>query len=88
KQIGIRIPDNIYLLELLKIHNQSLISTSVITNDEYLTETDDLEEIYGNQVEGIIEGGITAVEMSTVIDFSSDEMNIIREGKGIEKLIQ
>ncbi|MCC6275159.1 MAG: threonylcarbamoyl-AMP synthase [Leptospiraceae bacterium] len=88
KQIGIRIPDNIYLLELLKIHEKSLISTSVVTNDEYLTETDDLDEIYGNQVEGIIDGGITEVEMSTIIDYTSGEMELLREGKGFDLLRQ
>jgi len=88
KQIGIRIPDNIYLLELLKIHEKCLISTSVVTNDEYLTETDDLDEIYGNQVEGIIDGGITEVEMSTIIDYTSGEMELLREGKGFDLLRQ
>jgi tRNA threonylcarbamoyl adenosine modification protein (Sua5/YciO/YrdC/YwlC family) len=86
KNIGIRIPDNIYLQELLRIHKGTLTSTSVLSNDEYVTDIEDLEKLYGDKVEGIINGGILRVELSTIIDFSSGEMEILREGKGMELL--
>lgn len=84
KEIGIRIPDHIYLSELLKIHESALISTSVITEDEYITDIDSLEDLYGKKVSGIIDGGIVKVEMATILDFTNDDMVVVREGKGIE----
>ncbi|MCC5815063.1 MAG: threonylcarbamoyl-AMP synthase [Leptospira sp.] len=84
RHIGIRYPDHIYLQELLSVHNAPLTSTSVLTNDEYLTDIDELEDIYGNQVEGIVDGGLVQVEMSTILDFTNDDMEVVREGKGFD----
>ncbi|MCG9875270.1 MAG: threonylcarbamoyl-AMP synthase [Leptospiraceae bacterium] len=86
KHIGIRFPDHIYLQELLKIHDSPLTSTSVITDDEYLTNVDDLDYQFGDKVDGIIDGGIIQVEPSTIIDFTSESMTILREGKGFERI--
>lgn len=86
KQIGIRIPDAIYLQELMKIHPNPLTSTSVFANDEFVIEVDSLEEIYGSRVEGIVDGGIVEVELSTILDVTDDEMTVVREGKGAELL--
>ncbi|AAN47220.1 L-threonylcarbamoyladenylate synthase [Leptospira interrogans] len=86
KQIGIRIPDAIYLQELMKIHPNPLTSTSVFANDEFIIEVDSLEKIYGSRVEGIVDGGILKVELSTILDLTGDEITIIREGKGFELL--
>lgn len=86
KSIGIRIPDSIFIQELLKIHKSTLCSTSVFSNDEYLTDIEGLENLYGDKVEGIIDGGVLKIEVSTIIDFSSGNMEILREGKGMELL--
>ncbi|NCN10445.1 MAG: threonylcarbamoyl-AMP synthase [Leptospira sp.] len=86
KHIGIRFPDHIYLQELLKIHDSPLTSTSVITDDEYLTNVEDLNSQFGEKVDGIVDGGLILLEPSTIIDFTGDQMIIIREGKGIEKI--
>ncbi|MBM9499612.1 threonylcarbamoyl-AMP synthase [Leptospira sp. 201903071] len=86
KQIGIRIPDAIYLQELMKIHPNPLTSTSVFANDEFIIEVESLEEIYGSRVEGIVDGGIVNVELSTILDVTGDELIIQREGKGSDLL--
>ncbi len=86
KTIGIRIPESIFLQELLKVHEGTLTCTSVFTGDEYLTDINDLEDLFGNQVDAIIDGGIAKVETSTILDFTSDEMEVLREGKGFERI--
>ena len=86
KTIGIRIPENIFLQELLKVHEGTLTCTSVFTGDEYLTDINDMDDLFGNQVEAIVDGGIAKVETSTVIDFTNEEMEILREGKGFERI--
>ncbi|MCW7505685.1 L-threonylcarbamoyladenylate synthase [Leptospira paudalimensis] len=91
KQIGIRIPDHIYLQELLKIHDSPLTSTSAFSNDEFIIDIDDLDSIYGNLVEGIVDGGIVKTELSTMIQINDDSIELIRAGKGygqIENEIQ
>ena len=82
KNIGIRIPEHPFIIELLKIHQGTLTSTSVTTDDEFITDINDLEEMYGKKVDGIIDGGIIEVEPSTIINLTSDEISIIRQGKG------
>ncbi|XDD50264.1 L-threonylcarbamoyladenylate synthase [Leptospira sp. WS92.C1] len=86
KQIGIRIPDAIYLQELMKMHPNPLTSTSVFTNDEFIIKVESLEEIYGSRVEGIIDGGIVDIELSTILDVTGDKMIVLREGKGSDLL--
>ncbi|TGL13279.1 L-threonylcarbamoyladenylate synthase [Leptospira levettii] len=86
KQIGIRIPDHIYLQELLKIHESPLTSTSAFSNDEFIIDIDDLDTIYGNVVEGIVDGGIVKTELSTMIQINDDSIELIRAGKGYEQI--
>lgn len=86
KHIGIRIPNHNYLQGLLEIHGSPLTSTSVFTNDEYITNIEDLENLYGHLVNGIVDGGITQVEMSTIIDCTGESIHIIRAGKGSEEI--
>ncbi|MDX1958794.1 MAG: L-threonylcarbamoyladenylate synthase [Leptospiraceae bacterium] len=82
KSIGIRIPDLILIQELLRIHSGTLVSTSVFTNDEYITDIEDLEKMFGSSVSGIVNGGIIKVELSTILDFYSGDLVVVREGKG------
>ncbi|XDD46527.1 L-threonylcarbamoyladenylate synthase [Leptospira sp. WS39.C2] len=84
KQIGIRIPDHIYLRELLNIHDSPLTSTSAFSNDEFIIDIDDLDSIYGHLVDGIIDGGIVKTELSTMIQINDDSIELIRAGKGYE----
>lgn len=70
----------------MKIHPNPLTSTSVFANDEFVIEVDLLERIYGARVEGIVDGGIVKVELSTILDLTGDKVAIIREGKGFEFL--
>ncbi|HRG48791.1 MAG TPA: L-threonylcarbamoyladenylate synthase [Leptospiraceae bacterium] len=86
KTIGIRIPESIFIQELLKVHDGTLTCTSVFSGDAYLTDINDLEDLFGNQVEAIIDGGIAKVEMSTILDFTTDEMEVLREGKGFDRI--
>ncbi len=86
KQIGIRIPNQKILLDLIEIHDSPLTATSASVTDDFYIEMDDLEETYGKLVEGIIDGGIQSIELSTILDCISDPIQILREGKGIDQL--
>ncbi|XDD42801.1 L-threonylcarbamoyladenylate synthase [Leptospira sp. WS60.C2] len=86
RQIGIRIPDHIYLSELLKIHDSPLTSTSAFSDDDFIIDIDDLETIYGNFVDGIVDGGIVKTELSTILQINDDSIQLIRAGKGYERI--
>ena len=85
KTVGIRVPDNAIALEIVKQLGNPIISTSIHDEDEILEYTTDpglILEKWDNIVDLVIDGGYGDNEASTVIDFSGDEPEVIREGKG------
>ncbi|MBN2157848.1 MAG: threonylcarbamoyl-AMP synthase [Spirochaetes bacterium] len=83
KTIGVRIPDNRIALELVRTLGRPIMSASVNTlSGEYIVEPRDLEKMYRNEVDLVIDAGPQISEPSTVIDLSEGEPVIIREGKG------
>ena len=85
KTVGIRVPDNNIIREIVRVLGNPVLTTSVRDEDEILEYTTDPEliaEKYENDVELIIDGGYGGIEASTVIDCSDETPVIIREGKG------
>ena len=85
KTVGIRIPDNPILMEILKELGKPVMSTSVHDDDEILEYTTDPElihERYQDLVDLVIDGGHGDNTPSTIIDCTGDEILIVREGKG------
>jgi tRNA threonylcarbamoyl adenosine modification protein (Sua5/YciO/YrdC/YwlC family) len=85
KTIGIRVPDNKIILNILKELGNPILSTSIKNEDEILEYTTDPDEIYlryQKTVDVIIDGGYGGNEASTIIDCTGNEIEIIREGKG------
>ena len=85
KTVGIRVPDNSIVLEIIKELGNPIVSISIRDQDEIVEYTTDPELIYDNwktRVDLIIDAGYGGNEPSTIIDFSKDEPVIVREGKG------
>ncbi len=85
KTVGIRIPDNNIILEIVKELGNPILTTSVYDNDEIIEYTTDPELIYDNyadKVDIVIDGGYGDNTPSTVVDCSDGDIQIIREGKG------
>ncbi len=85
KTVGIRVPDNNIIRELIKELGHPILSTSVVDEDEILEYTTDPEliyEKYNKLVDIVIDGGYGGNVASTVIDCTNDKLEIIREGKG------
>jgi tRNA threonylcarbamoyl adenosine modification protein (Sua5/YciO/YrdC/YwlC family) len=86
KTVGIRIPDNKIILEIIRELGHPIMSTSVHDNDdiiEYTTDPELIYERYKDLVDIVIDGGFGDNEPSTIIDCTSDEILILREGKGV-----
>ena len=80
---GIRVPDNQICLDLIRELGQPIISTSVKTEDgKDLGNPSEIEELFGKNVDLIIDGGIIIPEPSSVISLVDDNIEIIRNGKG------
>ncbi|HLN22290.1 MAG TPA: L-threonylcarbamoyladenylate synthase [Bacteroidales bacterium] len=86
KTIGIRIPDNNIILEVVREFGKPLITTSIHDPDEVIEYTTDPElifEKFSNFADAIIDGGYGRNEASTIVDCTGDEPQIIRQGLGI-----
>jgi len=86
KTIGIRVPDNDILQAILEQLGQPLVTTSIHSEDEiieYHTDPFEIEKVFGNMVDMVIDGGIGGNIGSTIIDCTDNVPVIIREGKGI-----
>ena len=85
KTIGIRVPNHPVAQSVLQELGRPLIVSSVHDDDEILEYTTDPELIFerwGHAVDLVIDGGIGQIEASTVVDCTSDEPEVIREGLG------
>jgi tRNA threonylcarbamoyl adenosine modification protein (Sua5/YciO/YrdC/YwlC family) len=89
KTVGIRIPDNVIVLELVKELGRPIITTSIHDPDEvieYITDPELIYEKYRDFAEIVINGGYGKNEASTIVDCTSEEIKIIRQGLGILEL--
>ena len=85
KTVGIRVPDNNIIREIVKVLGNPIVSTSIHDEDEiveYSTDPELIFEKWQNQVDLIIDGGYGDNVPSTIIDLSEPIPVIIREGKG------
>ncbi len=89
KTVGIRIPDNTIVRELVKELGRPIITTSIHDPDELIEYTTDPEliyEKYRDVAEIVINGGYGRNEASTIVDCTSGEIIIVRQGLGILEL--
>ena len=85
REVGIRVPDNNIIRQLVKELGNPILTMSIHDEDEYIEYSTDPEliaEKYEDVVDVVIDGGMGGTEASTVIDCTSDEFVIVRQGKG------
>lgn len=85
KTVGIRIPDNNIIREIIRQLGNPIVSTSIYDEDELIEYTTDPELIYEkwkDLVDVVIDGGFGGNIPSTIIDLTKDEPEVVRVGKG------
>ena len=85
KTVGIRIPDNNIILEIVQQLGNPILTTSLKEDDdilEYPTDPELIYEEYRDFVDAVIDGGYGGIIPSTIIDCSGDEPEVVREGLG------
>jgi tRNA A37 threonylcarbamoyladenosine synthetase subunit TsaC/SUA5/YrdC len=83
--VGIRIPDNNIVAEIVKELGRPIITTSIHDPDEIIEYTTDPEliwEKFRDFAEIVINGGYGKNEASTIVDCTGDEITIVRQGLG------
>lgn len=85
KTVGIRVPDNNIILEIVRQLGNPILTTSLKEDDqilEYPTDPELIYEEYRDYVDAVIDGGYGGMVPSTIVDCSGDEPVVIREGLG------
>lgn len=85
KTIGIRIPDRNLVKVIVQELGNPIFTTSLRIDGQepdYEVNADLIKEKYGSRVDLIIDGGLGVNSLSTVVDCTGDDFEIIRQGVG------
>lgn len=82
--VGIRVPDHAITQALIKELGHPIMSVSLPTDVDiaYYTDPEMIQEYYTKKVDLVIDSGIGNVAVSTVIDCTSGQPELIRAGAG------
>ncbi len=84
KTIGLRIPNNNIALSIIQTLGHPILSASFPgENIEDYTDPEIIYEHWGNQIDMVVDGGIGGIIPSTVIDCTTDEYVLLRQGLGV-----
>ena len=82
--IGLRVPEHHTLQELLSLHGAPLLATTLIApgETEPLNDPQEIRQRFEHDVAGVIDAGACASAPTTVVDLSSDAVDVVRQGRG------
>lgn len=89
KTVGIRVPSNPIILEIVRILGNPILSTSIHDDDailDYITDPEVIHQQYGSVVDVVIDGGFGNNQPSTIVDCTEYEPVITRQGLGELKM--
>ncbi len=85
KTVGIRVPNNNIPREIVRELENPIITTSILDDDEVLEYSTDpglIYEKYDGLVDVVIDGGYGQITASTIVDCTTNDPVVIREGLG------
>lgn len=84
KTISLRVPENAIARALLEELGQPLLCTTLILpgDSDALNDPEEVRSRLERQIELVIDGGACSMEPTTVIDLTSDEPVLVRQGRG------
>lgn len=83
KTIGIRVPDAAILQAIVgRLGNPVATTSAALADGELIADPWTIEDLYGQHLEAVIDGGYLFPEPSTIVDFTEDPPEVVREGKG------
>jgi tRNA threonylcarbamoyl adenosine modification protein (Sua5/YciO/YrdC/YwlC family) len=84
KTIGLRVPEHKTLQDLLALHGAPLLATTLIPpgQTQALNDAQEIRERFEQSLAGVIDAGACPLEPTTVVDLTSGEVELIRQGRG------
>jgi tRNA threonylcarbamoyl adenosine modification protein (Sua5/YciO/YrdC/YwlC family) len=84
RQVGIRVPQAPLMLAIAAKLGRPIVTTSATTLEgEVLIDAKSIKESLGNRLDLILDGGVQANEPSTIVSLIGDQIEVLRQGKGI-----
>jgi tRNA threonylcarbamoyl adenosine modification protein (Sua5/YciO/YrdC/YwlC family) len=82
--VGIRVPDNNIARSIVQELGHPVLSASLPGEivEEY-TDPEVIHDIFENRVDMVVDGGIGGMVPSTIIDYTSIEPEVVRQGAGV-----
>ncbi|MGI9200921.1 MAG: L-threonylcarbamoyladenylate synthase [Woeseiaceae bacterium] len=84
RTIGLRVPDHPVVNAILSELGEPIMSsTLLLPGDEHpMTDSTEIEERIGHQIEAVIESGSVGLEPTSVIDMTAGYAEVLRKGRG------
>ncbi len=83
KTVGIRIPDNRICMGIVTALGNPVVTTSAnFSGDDPEGDPENVHEIFGDQLDMVVDGGVLASDVSSVISLAGDKPEVLREGIG------
>ena len=84
KTIGLRVPSHPFVLALLAELNEPLLTSTLILpgDDVPLSKVDSIRARLEKQIDLVIDAGACGIEMTTVVNLSDGQPELVRAGKG------
>ena len=86
KTIGIRIPEQPIITNIVRELGSPIMTTSILDEDEisgFLTDPEEIYDRYKDRVDLILDGGYGDNQESTIVDCTDNDIVVLREGKGV-----
>jgi tRNA threonylcarbamoyl adenosine modification protein (Sua5/YciO/YrdC/YwlC family) len=89
KTVGIRVPDSKTTLALVRELGHPILSTSVTNQEgELINDPEKIGDLFRDNVELILNGGVLVSEPSTVLDLTDETPRVVRRGAGDVSFLQ
>lgn len=83
KTVGIRIPENRICLDIVQLLGHPIVTTSAnLSGEEPTGDPSFIEDIFGNQLDLIVDGGLLTKDVSSVVSLVGASPEILRVGVG------
>jgi tRNA threonylcarbamoyl adenosine modification protein (Sua5/YciO/YrdC/YwlC family) len=84
RTIGLRVPENKVLQELLALFGEPLLGTTLIPpgETEPLNDAGEIRERFEKLLGAIVDAGACPMSPTTVLDLSGDDPVLVRQGRG------
>jgi len=84
RTIGLRVPDHAIVRAMLETLGEPIMSSTLTLpgDDRPLTDVLEIEARIGHLIDMIIDGGVTGIEPTSVVDLSNGTIEVRRRGRG------